>query len=73
MPASGNTYFAQLQGSLCRAFGATSITEAGFVWCGGSLACHEAGIHTVTAVFSQIGVGENKLFSAHFFPTYYLS
>lgn len=46
----------QLQGSLCRAFGASNGTEAGFAWCGGSQACHachEAGVHTVLLLSSD--------------------
>ena len=61
----------QLQGSLCRDFVASNGTEAGFAWCGGSQACHEAGVHMVLLLSSgRLEVGENKLFNAHFFPTY---
>lgn len=43
----------QLQGSLCRAFGVSGGTEAGFAWCRGSQACSEAGVHTVLLLLSS--------------------
>jgi len=43
----------QLQGSLCRAFDASSNTEAGFAWYGGSGICYEAGVRTVLLLSSH--------------------
>jgi len=61
----------QLQRSLCRAVGASNSTESRIclVWRVPSLSW-DWGPYSVTAIFRQIGVGENKLFSAHFFPTH---
>jgi hypothetical protein len=60
----------QLQGSFFRAFGASSFTEAGFAWCARWSLSWVWPPYSVTTIFSRIGVGENKLFTAHFFPSW---
>jgi len=66
MPASGNTDFGlATRQSVCRTFGASSSTEAGFAWCGGSRACREAGVHSVLLTYWS---RRKHSYTAHFCP-----